>query len=155
MRQTWISNAGQPFPIGCRFILFCSAALCSEARPWCDERRGRWREWCFLTDFRYVLLWNKYSFILSLMLPLFQLLRWSCYLSETEVAKCSPDCPREHFGRSVRAVASPGGCLGYVCWRKWVNAYCQGVPGMWEVPGELKLSQTCQSFILNSLLIFT
>lgn len=44
MRQAWIWNAGQPFPVGCHFILFCLSALCSETRPCCDESSGLWRE---------------------------------------------------------------------------------------------------------------
>lgn len=120
-----------------------------------DGKRGLLREAGVFSDFRSLILWNKYSFILSLVLPLFQLLRWACCISETQITKHSPDCPGERFGRSVRADTSPGGCLGYVCWRKWVTAYCQGIPEVWELQVMLfELSQIHQSFILDSLQAF-
>ena len=138
----------------------CSAEqLCTQKWP-VHPVMGKEAFWeqlvCSLTDCRSLILRNKSPFTLSMILPLFQLLRWVCCISETKVTKCSPGCPGENFGRSIRADASPGGCRGYVCWRKWVTALFQGMPEIWEVQVTLlELPQTRQGFILSSLQTFT
>lgn len=113
--------------------------------------------WGFLAGLKSWIVRSKSSFIWSLILPLFQLLSYVCCISETEGTKCSPGCPGEHFGGSVRADASPGGCPGSVCREKWVPALLQGMQ-RWErcTPGvSARASPDPGGFILNSLQTFT